>query len=86
MVVMSRAEATTAVNKTTGAATTRAYDFYRNPKKYYVNGINGMFERSLQILKLNTGNDYEETEIFNDGSCLRALCILYGAIRLCRAS
>jgi len=30
------------VNKTTGAATTRAYDFYRNPKKYYVNGINGM--------------------------------------------
>ena len=30
------------VNKTTGATTTRAYDFYRNPKKYYVNGINGM--------------------------------------------
>ena len=30
------------VNKTTGEATTRAYDFYRNPKKYYVNGINGM--------------------------------------------
>ena len=30
------------VNRATGAATTRAYDFYRNPKKYYVNGINGM--------------------------------------------
>ena len=30
------------INRATGAATTRAYDFYRNPKKYYVNGINGM--------------------------------------------
>ena len=30
------------INRATGATTTRAYDFYRNPKKYYVNGINGM--------------------------------------------
>lgn len=30
------------INQTTGEASARAYDFYRNPKKYYVNGINGM--------------------------------------------
>ena len=30
------------INQTTGEATARAYDFNKNPKKYYVNGINGM--------------------------------------------
>ena len=30
------------INQTTGEAIARAYDFNKNPKKYYVNGINGM--------------------------------------------
>ena len=30
------------INQTTGEATARAYDFNKNPKKYYVSGINGM--------------------------------------------
>lgn len=30
------------VNSATGVASTRSYDFYLNPKKFYVNGINGM--------------------------------------------
>lgn len=30
------------VNQTTSETSARTYDFYRNPKKYYVNGINGM--------------------------------------------
>lgn len=30
------------VNSRTGEASARSYDFYRNPKKYYANGINGM--------------------------------------------
>ena len=30
------------VNQTTGETTARAYDFNKDPKKYYVNGINGM--------------------------------------------
>ena len=30
------------INQSTGAVSTRAYDFYKNTKKYYVNGINGM--------------------------------------------
>ena len=37
------------VNKNTGEATARAYDFFRNTKKYYVNGINGMLNLAYKF-------------------------------------
>ena len=37
------------VNSSTGETSARAYDFYRNPKKYYANGINGMLNISYKF-------------------------------------
>ncbi|MDR0186542.1 TonB-dependent receptor [Prevotella brunnea] len=37
------------VNKATGEANARAYNFYKNPKKYYVNGINGMLNLAYKF-------------------------------------
>ena len=44
---MSRSSYT--VNQSTGQTTARAMDFYRNPKKYYVNGINGILNISYKF-------------------------------------